>query len=660
MKSPSPLILLSISVLLSLSASVPGAEQPRPRQIRVAGPDTLQQGMRYALAVEGLRDGTNWELLAPDQFRVKVSGSARALDDPAGRPMNPFEIRCEDVADGKVTIEITVGDQAVTRTFAVGTAKPMGTFEAVIQPRTVTHRFAGLGGGVMFYDNQFDITTGDDIYDWCFRDVHATFLHVLIRPGYEKENDNEDWRSLDLAKFDFQSLERPFRIIKKALERNPKLKIYASLYSPPAWLKANNSTGGQGSLKDGLRSCQELAEYVFAYLKHARSQGIPVHYLGFFNEPDFQHTQEGMYFADLGTLVETFSQCARALDTLLAADPTMKERPTYVFPDSLGAGSITRAGRNSQRIRQRVRLLDRVGVWGVHDYWNQAGTYWNDRFRELRAFPGVGKKPIWMTEWAQRFPRGDLASGVEFGVHILNALRLGAEAWMVFEWCHPSGNQSGLLSTDWGEGTALPLLAEQGVPRFPPDRQHDAGRGAGRLDERAPQGGQFAQGRWRGVSGPAGRGQHHRSPDESRAGAGRLPDQSRRGERQGRGVVDDTVGRHGGGGGRGADGRPAGRYLHGSRSDPRQHALIVRASRRGKVSMTDSSSEGTLTLRGEHITLAHAVKAVGLADSGGQAKHLVRGGSVTVNGEATTQPGRKLRVGDRFGIAGGPEWTISA
>jgi ribosome-associated protein len=74
--------------------------------------------------------------------------------------------------------------------------------------------------------------------------------------------------------------------------------------------------------------------------------------------------------------------------------------------------------------------------------------------------------------------------------------------------------------------------------------------------------------------------------------------------------------------------------------------------------MAESSGGGTLTLRGEHITLAHAVKAVGLADTGGLAKHLVRGGSVTVNGAEATQPGRKLRVGDRFGIAGGPEWTI--
>ena len=67
-----------------------------------------------------------------------------------------------------------------------------------------------------------------------------------------------------------------------------------------------------------------------------------------------------------------------------------------------------------------------------------------------------------------------------------------------------------------------------------------------------------------------------------------------------------------------------------------------------------------LPLRGDHITLAQAVKVVGLAETGGQAKVLVRTGTVLVNGAAVTQPGRKLRAGDRFGLAGGGEWTITA
>jgi ribosome-associated protein len=76
--------------------------------------------------------------------------------------------------------------------------------------------------------------------------------------------------------------------------------------------------------------------------------------------------------------------------------------------------------------------------------------------------------------------------------------------------------------------------------------------------------------------------------------------------------------------------------------------------------MTTDSSPRTLTLRGDHITLAQAVKAAGLADTGGQAKGIVRSGTMAVNGTVTTQPGRKLRLGDRFGPVGGPEWTICA
>jgi len=76
--------------------------------------------------------------------------------------------------------------------------------------------------------------------------------------------------------------------------------------------------------------------------------------------------------------------------------------------------------------------------------------------------------------------------------------------------------------------------------------------------------------------------------------------------------------------------------------------------------MAVGAAETTLTLRGASITLAQALKAAGLAESGGQAKHLVREGAVTVNGAAETRPGRKLVAGDRFRVAEGAEWTVAA
>ena len=51
-------------------------------------------------------------------------------------------------------------------------------------------------------------------------------------------------------------------------------------------------------------------------------------------------------------------------------------------------------------------------------------------------------------------------------------------------------------------------------------------------------------------------------------------------------------------------------------------------------------------LRGEHITLDALLKATGLAGSGGAAKMVIADGAVSVNGEAETRRGRKLRAGD--------------
>ncbi len=68
----------------------------------------------------------------------------------------------------------------------------------------------------------------------------------------------------------------------------------------------------------------------------------------------------------------------------------------------------------------------------------------------------------------------------------------------------------------------------------------------------------------------------------------------------------------------------------------------------------------SLPLRGDHITLAQAVKTAGFADSGGQAKHLVRDGGVTVNGQSADQPGRKLVAGDRFQVGDEAEWIVTA
>ncbi len=52
------------------------------------------------------------------------------------------------------------------------------------------------------------------------------------------------------------------------------------------------------------------------------------------------------------------------------------------------------------------------------------------------------------------------------------------------------------------------------------------------------------------------------------------------------------------------------------------------------------------------MTLGQALKASGLVGTGGEAKVLIQGGEVCVNGEAETRRGRKLRPGDVVEVGG--------
>jgi len=53
-----------------------------------------------------------------------------------------------------------------------------------------------------------------------------------------------------------------------------------------------------------------------------------------------------------------------------------------------------------------------------------------------------------------------------------------------------------------------------------------------------------------------------------------------------------------------------------------------------------------IPISGDFIRLDNLLKIAGVTDSGGQAKILIQDGYVKLNGEVTTQRGRKIRPGD--------------
>jgi ribosome-associated protein len=57
-------------------------------------------------------------------------------------------------------------------------------------------------------------------------------------------------------------------------------------------------------------------------------------------------------------------------------------------------------------------------------------------------------------------------------------------------------------------------------------------------------------------------------------------------------------------------------------------------------------------IRGDMIRLGQLLKVAGIVDSGGEAKALIAGGEVTVNGEPETRRGRQMHAGDTLVAAG--------
>ena len=74
-------------------------------------------------------------------------------------------------------------------------------------------------------------------------------------------------------------------IVKEILAINPKLKLFASPWSPPAWMKTGGSIGG-GYMRREYLDC--YAEYIIKFIKEYEKEGISIYAITPQNEPEAQ------------------------------------------------------------------------------------------------------------------------------------------------------------------------------------------------------------------------------------------------------------------------------------------------------------------------------------------------------------------------------------
>ena len=142
-------------------------------------------------------------------------------------------------------------------------------------------------------------------------------------------------------------------LLRQALALNPHLKIIASPWSPPAWLKTTDNLQG-GQLLNEQRAYATYAQYLLKFVQSYRSAGIPIWGLTVQNEPQQRHPagypgtdmpvpQEAALIAALGPLLRAGRLATRilgfdhnwALNPADAASTPAGQDPAYDYPADL-------------------------------------------------------------------------------------------------------------------------------------------------------------------------------------------------------------------------------------------------------------------------------------------------------------------------------------
>lgn len=181
-------------------------------------------------------------------------------------------------------------------------------------------------------------------------------------------------------------------VLREALAVNPDLKIMATPWSPPGWMKSSKSMIG-GTLRDDMG--EALAEYLVRAVGAFGAAGVPIDYISIQNEPDFAPgNYPGMRL--------TPAQRARLIGQYVG--PAFRRARTPV--------KILEWDHNWDKPEQPLTVLadkdarrEIAGVaWHCYDGDVDAQSKVRDRFPSKDVFftecAGGGWKPAWPDGWA--------------------------------------------------------------------------------------------------------------------------------------------------------------------------------------------------------------------------------------------------------------------
>jgi glucosylceramidase len=199
-----------------------------------------------------------------------------------------------------------------------------------------------------------------------------------------------------------------------------RLKLFVSPWSPPAWMKDNNSVTGGGRLKTEFAA--SWANFYVKFIRAYEAQGIPVWGLSVQNEPMatqkwesciYTATEERDFIRDhLGPTLEKAGMASKKLIAWDHNRDLIYQRASTILEDPAAARY----------------------VWGIGFHWYETWTGSPMQFANVelvsRSFPSVNL--IFTEGCKEKFSFDSLGAwslGERYGYSILNDLNCGAVGW---------------------------------------------------------------------------------------------------------------------------------------------------------------------------------------------------------------------------------------
>ena len=280
----------------------------------------------------------------------------------------------------------------------------------------------------MAFSEQFLNTMPQSAFDhlvWrLFDDLRLNIVRVRMRNEIEPVNDNNDPDSINWSNVHALPDTGVIRLLHDARAGGRVVNILATPWSPPSWMKTNDTTINGGHLRPGMEA--ELAEWIRIFLLIWRDQyGLPIQLLSIQNEPSYVATYESCIY--------TPAEMNRALRSVV---PRLRNwgftTLQMIAPDDASAeASLSFA--DSLLLPLDVRAM--LAVFAVHNY----STIYTTPTQKVNQLQTIKQRcasvsvPVWHTEYGNlnNTSAGTLGEAILEGWHWIVAMNdLGSSTYL--------------------------------------------------------------------------------------------------------------------------------------------------------------------------------------------------------------------------------------